>query len=79
MAKGKIEYLRTISGIPSSSISDQMNAVYAAAGGRMAFYKVLNGANNNSLDDNRRAYYLTKTGKTGSTDDLEAYYWANPT
>lgn len=79
MAKGKIEYLRTISGLAGGSISDQMLAAYAAAGGQVNFYKVLNGANKDSLDDNRRAYYLTKTGKTGSTDDLEAYYWANPT
>ena len=79
MAKGKIEYLRTISGLTSGSLRDHLLAAYAAAGGQVAYYKVLNGANNNSLDDNRRAYYLTKTGKTGSTDDLEAYYWANPT
>jgi len=78
MAKGQLEYLQTVSGLSKGSLSDHMNAAFIAAGGELAFYRAFNGANKLSLSDNARLYYATKTGKTGSVADLQAYYWANP-
>ena len=79
MAKGKIEYIQTISGLSKGSMADHQQAAYAAAGGELAYYRAFNGANKLSLADNAKLYYSTKTGKTGTLADLQAFYWANPT